>query len=75
MVADTVLLSHTKKPKKTAHGHICMVSKGTGGPKTIHDENNVLTDDELIVARDSLRNSKYACLYIYTKRISSWILY
>ena len=49
--------------------------KERGDLKTIHDENNVLTDDELIVARDSLRNSKYACLYIYTKRISSWILY
>ena len=32
--------------------------------KKIHDENDVLTDDELVVARDFLRNSKYACLYI-----------
>ena len=28
------------------------------------NENDVLTDDELLVARDSLRNLKYACLYI-----------
>ena len=32
--------------------------------KMIHDENDVLADDELVVVRDSLRNSKYACLYI-----------
>ena len=32
--------------------------------KKIHDENDVLTDEELVVARDFLRNSKYACLYI-----------
>ena len=32
--------------------------------KTIHDENDVLTDDELVVARGILRKSKYACLYI-----------
>ena len=32
--------------------------------KTIHDENNVLTDDEVVVVRDQLRKSKYACLYI-----------
>ena len=32
--------------------------------KRIHDENNVLTDDELVVFRDFLRNSKQACLYI-----------
>ena len=30
----------------------------------IHDEKDVLTDDELLVIRDSLRNSKYSCLYI-----------
>ena len=32
--------------------------------KTVHDENDVLTVDELIVARDFLKKSKYACLYI-----------
>ena len=32
--------------------------------KIIHDENNVLTNDELIVVRDFLRKSKHACLYI-----------
>ena len=30
----------------------------------IHDENNVLTDDELVVVSDVLRKSKHACLYI-----------
>ena len=29
----------------------------------IHDENDVLTDDELVVARDFLKKSKYTCLY------------
>ena len=33
----------------------------------IHDENNVLTDDELVVVRDFLRKSKHACLYIRMK--------
>ena len=32
--------------------------------RTIHGENDVLTDDELVVARAFLRKSKYACLYI-----------
>ena len=32
--------------------------------KLIHDENNVLTDDELIIVRDLLKESKHACLYI-----------
>ena len=36
--------------------------------KMIHDENNVLTDDELVVVRDLLRNSKHACL-IYKMNI------
>ena len=32
--------------------------------RTIHDENDVLTDDELVVARTFFKKSKYACLYI-----------
>ena len=32
--------------------------------KTIHDESNVLTDDELFVVRALLKNSEHTCLYI-----------
>ena len=32
--------------------------------KMIHDENNVLTDDELVVVKDFLKKLKHACLYI-----------
>ena len=32
--------------------------------RTMHDGNDVLTDDELVVARDFLKKSKYAYLYI-----------
>ena len=32
--------------------------------KMIHDENDVLTYDELVVARAFLKKSKYTCLYI-----------
>ena len=32
--------------------------------KMIHEENDVLTDDELVVARELLKKSKYTCLYI-----------
>ena len=32
--------------------------------RTIHDENDVLTDDELVVARKFFKKSEYACLYI-----------
>ena len=35
-----------------------------GDLKMMHDENDVLTDDELVVVRDVLRKSKHACLYI-----------
>ena len=30
----------------------------------IHRENNVLTDDELVIVRNFLRTPKHACLYI-----------
>ena len=32
--------------------------------KMIHEENDVLTDDELVVAREFLKSKKYGCLYI-----------
>ena len=32
--------------------------------KAIHDENDVLTDGELVVAMGVLRKSKHACLYM-----------
>ena len=32
--------------------------------KMIHDENNVLPDDELVTVRGFLKTSKYACLYV-----------
>ena len=31
--------------------------------KMIHDENHVLTDDELVVATNFLKKSKYAYIY------------
>ena len=39
-------------------------AKERGDLKLINDENNVLTDDELVIARNFLRTSKHACLYI-----------
>ena len=41
--------------------------KERGDLKTIHDENDVLTDYELVVARVFLKKWKYACLYIRNK--------
>ena len=38
--------------------------KGRADLKMIHDENSLLTDDELVVVRDFLKKSKHACLYI-----------
>ena len=32
--------------------------------KMIHNENDVLMDDELVVARDFFKKSKYTCLYV-----------
>ena len=35
--------------------------------KMIHDENEVLADDELVIVRGILRKSRHACLYIRNK--------
>ena len=41
-----------------------MYPKERGDLKMIHNENDVLTDDELLVVRDLLKKPKHACLYI-----------
>ena len=38
--------------------------KERGDLKTIHEENDVLTDDKLVAARGILRESRHGCLYI-----------
>ena len=38
--------------------------KERGNLRAIHEENNILTDDELVVARGILRESRHGCLYI-----------
>ena len=43
--------------------YLCGIKK-RADLKMIHDENDVLTDDELVVAKSFLKKSKHACLYI-----------
>ena len=64
MVADIVVFCYTKKCAEAGQGHFRVVPERKGDLKMIHDENDVLTDDELVVARNFLKKSNYACLYI-----------
>ena len=41
--------------------------KERGDLKMIRDENDVLTEEELVVVRGLLKNSEYACLYIWNE--------
>ena len=59
--------SYTAIPKslqKQAKAIFVWYPKEQGDLKAIHEENDVLTDDELVIARGLLRESKYGCLYI-----------
>ena len=59
--------SYTAKPKnlrRQAKDIFVWYPKERGDIKTIHEENDVLTDDELVVAREFFKKSKYGCLYI-----------
>ena len=63
------LLTHSysaiqKNLRRQARAIFVWYPKEWGDLKMIHDENYVLTDDELVVARNSLKKSKHACLYI-----------
>ena len=59
--------SYTAIPKnlrRQAKAIFVWYSKERADLKTIHNENDVLTDDDLVVVRRILRKSKHACLFI-----------
>ena len=56
-----------RKLKRQAKAVFVWYPKERADLKAIHDENGVLTDDELAVARGLLRKSKHACLYIQSE--------
>ena len=64
MAIDPVLFCHNKNLRRHAKAIFVWCPKERADLKIIHDENNVLTDDELVVVRDQLKNSKHARLNI-----------
>ena len=64
MVANPVLFRHAKETEGAGQGCFLWYPKTRIDLKMMHDENDVLTDNELIVARAFLKKSKHACLYI-----------
>ena len=53
-----------KNLRRQAKAIFVWYPKERGDLKMIHDENDVITDDELVVVRGLLKKSKHACLYI-----------
>ena len=50
--------------RKQANAIFVWYPKERADLKAIHDENDVLTEDELVVGRGLLRKSRYGCVYI-----------
>ena len=67
VAVDTIIFCHTKKLKKTGKAIFVWYPKERGYLKIIRDENEVLTDDELVFVRNLLKKSKHVCLYIRTE--------
>ena len=63
MVADTVLYCHTKKFNKTSKDIFFWYPKERGDLKSKHDEKNLLTNDELVVVRGLLGESRHFCTH------------
>ena len=53
-----------KNLRRQTKGIFVWYPKERGDLKMLHDENDVLTDDELVVARNFLKKPRHACLYI-----------
>ena len=58
--------SYSEIPKNLRR-HLVWYPKARSDLKRIYDENNVLTDDELIIVRGLLKQSKHTCLYIWNE--------
>ena len=57
-----------KNLRRQANAIFVLYPKERADLKMIHDENDVLTDDdELVIVRNLLKESKHACLYIRNK--------
>ena len=56
-----------KKLRQQAKSIFVWYPKARIDLEMIQDENDVLTDDELVVARNFFKKSKHACLYIKNK--------
>ena len=54
----------SKNLRRQAKAIFVWYPKERGDLKLIHDENDVLTYDELVAARNYFKKSKHACLYI-----------
>ena len=63
MVANSLILPY-QNLRRQAKAIFVWYPKERGDLKMIHDENDVLTDDELVVARKFFKKSKHASLYI-----------
>ena len=66
MAINAVLQRHNKEIEGAGQGYFCFVSKGKD-LKMIHDENDVLTNNELIVARDFLKSKN---MDVYTHKMN-----
>ena len=55
-----------RRPAKTI---FLWYPKESADLKIIHDENHVLTDDELVIVRDFFRTSKHVCLYVWYEHL------
>ena len=54
----------SKNIRRQAEAIFTWYQKERGDMRTIHEENDVLTNDELIVVKEYLKNAERACLYI-----------
>ena len=67
MVADKSYSALQKNLRRQVKAVSVWHSKERTDLKAIHDKNDVLTDNELVIVRGLLRKSKHACLYIQSE--------
>ena len=66
MVANPVLFRHSKEIEGAAQAIFVWYPKQRIDLKMMHDGNDVLTDNKLVITRDFFKKIKI-CMFLYTK--------
>ena len=73
LASNSIIYSYYKEPEEQTKQHFIWYPKDVRTFSEIHEENDVLKDKELPLAKNKLKE-KNACLFIHVESPQSWVI-